>query len=194
MPGIPWETVRDQLAAPADDESLAASEFIFESPYVQVVKPVAEYARSSFTPGRPVVDAVRELNHRIHSEFIYKPESTSIEVPLQELMEKRHGVCQDFAHVMIGGLRSLCLAARYVSGYLRSGADVQGAEASHAWVSVWVPGAGWVDFDPTNDVMPGEGHVTVGWGRDFGDVTPVKGVALGGGGQTVEVEVHVVPQ
>jgi transglutaminase-like putative cysteine protease len=193
LPVIPWETVRDQLAAPTDEESLAASEFIFESPYVSIVKPVAEFARMSFTPGRPIVDAVRELNHRIHTEFIYKPESTSIEVPLQELMEKRHGVCQDFAHVMIGGLRSVGLAARYVSGYLRSGADVQGAEASHAWVSAWVPGAGWVDFDPTNDVMPGEGHVTVGWGRDFGDVTPVKGVALGGGGQTVEVEVHVAP-
>jgi transglutaminase-like putative cysteine protease len=194
LPVIAWETVRDQLAVPANDASLAASEFIFESPYVSIVKAVAEYARSSFAPGRPIVDGVRELNHRINTDFIYKPESTSIEVPLQELMEKRHGVCQDFAHVMIGGLRSVGLAARYVSGYLRSGADVQGAEASHAWVSAWVPGAGWVDFDPTNDVMPGEGHVTVGWGRDFGDVTPVKGVALGGGGQTVEVEVHVVPQ
>ncbi len=194
LPMVAWEDVRDRLAVPMDDESLAASEFIFESPYVSIVKSVAEFARNSFTPGRPIVDAVRELNHRIHDEFIYKPESTSIEVPLQELMEKRHGVCQDFAHVMIGGLRSVGLAARYVSGYLRSGADVQGSEASHAWVSAWVPGAGWVDFDPTNDVMPGDGHVTVGWGRDFGDVTPVKGVALGGGGQTVEVEVHVVPQ
>ena len=194
LPAISWEIVRDQLTVPINDESLAASEFIFESPYVSIVKPVAEFARSSFTPGRSIVDAVRELNHRINTEFIYKPESTSIEVPLQELMEKRHGVCQDFAHVMIGGLRSVGLAARYVSGYLRSGADVQGAAASHAWVSAWVPGAGWVDFDPTNDVMPNEGHVTVGWGRDFGDVTPVKGVALGGGGQTVEVEVHVVPQ
>jgi transglutaminase-like putative cysteine protease len=192
-PTTGWETVRDQLAAPPDDASLAASEFIFESPYVPLVKSVAEYARISFTPGRPVIEAVRELKHRIHDEFVYKPESTSIEVPLQELMEKRHGVCQDFAHVMIGGLRSVGLAARYVSGYLRSGVDVQGAEASHAWVSAWVPGAGWVDFDPTNDVMPSDGHVTVGWGRDFGDVTPVKGVALGGGGQTVEVEVHVVP-
>jgi transglutaminase-like putative cysteine protease len=192
-PTTAWETVRDQLAVPADDESLAASEFIFESPYVPLVKSVADYARLSFAPGRPTIEAVRDLQHRIHDEFIYKPESTSIEGPLQELMEKRHGVCQDFAHVMIGGLRSLGLAARYVSGYLRSGADVQGSEASHAWVSAWVPGAGWVDFDPTNDVMPGEGHVTVSWGRDFGDVTPVKGVALGGGGQTVEVEVHVVP-
>ena len=193
FPVIPWETVRDQLAVPSDDQSLAASEFIFESPYVPLVKSVAEYARISFIPGRPLMESLRELKHRIHDEFTYKPESTSIEVPLQELMEKRHGVCQDFAHVMIGGIRSMGLAARYVSGYLRSGGDVQGSEASHAWVSAWVPGAGWVDVDPTNDVMPGEGHVTVGWGRDFGDVTPVKGVALGGGGQTVEVEVHVVP-
>ena len=108
-------------------------------------------------------------------------------------MDKRHGVCQDFAHVMIGAIRSMGLAARYVSGYLRSGADVQGAEASHAWVSAYVPGAGWLDFDPTNDVMPSDGHVTVGWGRDYGDVTPVKGVALGGGGQTVAVEVRVTP-
>jgi transglutaminase-like putative cysteine protease len=193
FPAMPWESVRDLLAVPADEESLMASEFIFESPYVPLVKSVADYARPTFAPGRPLVESLRELKHRIHNEFVYKPASTSIEVPLQELMEKRHGVCQDFAHVMIGAVRSVGLAARYISGYLRSGADVQGAEASHAWVSAYVPGAGWVDFDPTNDVMPADGHVTVGWGRDFGDVTPLKGVALGGGGQTVEVEVHVLP-
>jgi transglutaminase-like putative cysteine protease len=193
LPVIAWETVRDLLAVPADDESMMASEFIFESPYVPLVGTVADYARSIFTPARPLVESIGELNHRINAEFIYKPESTSIEVPLHEVMEKRHGVCQDFAHVMIGALRSMGLAARYISGYLRSGADVQGGEASHAWVSAYVPGAGWVDFDPTNDVMPTDGHVTVGWGRDFGDVTPVKGVALGGGGQRVEVEVHVLP-
>lgn len=193
LPVIAWETVRDRLGVPSDDQSLTASEFTFESPYVPLVKSVADYARISFTPGRPLIESVRDLKHRIHDEFVYKPESTSIEVPLQELMEKRHGVCQDFAHVMIGAIRSVGLAARYVSGYLRSGADVQGAEASHAWVSAWIPDAGWVDFDPTNDVMPTDGHVTVGWGRDFGDVTPVKGVAMGGGGQTVEVEVRVVP-
>ena len=192
-PVMPWESVRDTLAVPTDEESLAASEYIFESPYVPQVKPVAEYARTTFAPGRPLVEGLKELTHRIHGEFVYKPESTSIEVPLQEVMDKRHGVCQDFAHVMIGALRSLGLAARYVSGYLRTGDDVLGAEASHAWVSAWVPGMGWVDFDPTNDVMPTDGHVTVGWGRDFGDVTPVKGVALGGGGQTVEVEVRVTP-
>jgi len=193
FPAIAWESVRDRLAAPNDEESLAASEYIFESPYVPLEKAVAEYARPIFKPGRPAVESLRELKHRIHDEFVYKPESTSIEVPLEELMEKRHGVCQDFAHVMIGAVRSVGLAARYVSGYLRSGADVQGAEASHAWVSAWVPGVGWLDFDPTNDVMPSDGHVTVGWGRDFGDVTPLKGVALGGGGQTVEVEVRVSP-
>jgi transglutaminase-like putative cysteine protease len=193
FPTIAWEAVRDRLAAPTDDESLSASEYIFESPYVAIVKPVAEYALPVFAPGRPLVESLRELKHRIHDEFAYKPESTEIGVPLQEVMEKRHGVCQDFAHVMIGAIRSVGLAARYISGYLRSGKDVQGAAASHAWVSAYVPGAGWVDFDPTNDVMPTDGHVTVGWGRDYGDVTPLKGVALGGGGQAVEVEVHVAP-
>jgi transglutaminase-like putative cysteine protease len=198
FPGVspanaPWESVRDLLTVPRDEESLAASEYIFESPYVSPVKAVVEYARTVFAPGRPLVESLLELQHRINSEFIYKPESTAIGVPLQEVMEKRHGVCQDFAHVMIGALRSVGLAARYISGYLRSGRDVQGAEASHAWVSVYVPGAGWVDFDPTNDVMPTDGHVTVGWGRDYGDVAPLKGVALGGGGQKVEVDVHVAP-
>lgn len=192
-PAIAWESVRDRLAVPPDDESIAASEYLFESPYVASVNEVASYARSTFAQGRPIVESLLELNHRINTDFVYKPESTAIGVPLQEVMEKRHGVCQDFAHVMIGAVRSVGLAARYVSGYLRTGDGVQGAGASHAWVSAWVPGAGWVDFDPTNDVMPTDGHVTVGWGRDFGDVTPVKGVALGGGGQTVEVEVHVKP-
>jgi transglutaminase-like putative cysteine protease len=191
LPATSWETVRNTLAEPPDQESLAASEYIFESPYVPFVQSVAEYAKPVFAPGRPLIESLQELNHRVHSEFLYKPASTSIEVPLDELMTKRHGVCQDFAHVMIGALRSVGLAARYVSGYLRSGTDVQGAEASHAWVSAWVPGPGWVDFDPTNDVMPSDGHVTLGWGRDYGDVTPLKGVALGGGGQAVDVEVNV---
>lgn len=193
LPAISWETVRDRLASAADPDTLAASEFIFESPYVPAVRSVALYARRIFAGSKLIGEAVRELNACVNKDFLYKPASTSIEIPLQEVMDKRHGVCQDFAHVMIGALRSVGLAARYVSGYLRSGANVQGAEASHAWVSVWIPGAGWVDFDPTNNVMPNDGHVTVGWGRDYGDVTPVKGVATGGGGQTVEVEVHVTP-
>lgn len=193
LPEVPWETVRDQLATPIHPDALAASEFLFDSPYVPKVRSVAEFARPTFAAGKPIGDAVRELNQRVNWEFLYKPAATSIEVPLQEVMEKRHGVCQDFAHVMIGALRSVGLAARYVSGYLRSGVNVQGAEASHAWVAVWIPGPGWVDFDPTNNVIPNDGHVTVGWGRDYGDVTPVKGVSMGGGGQTVEVEVRVTP-
>ena len=113
--------------------------------------------------------------------------------PLAEVLGSRRGVCQDFAHFMIACLRSLGLAARYVSGYLRSGGKSIGSEASHAWFSVFCPGSGWLDLDPTNDVMPGSGHVTLAWGRDYSDVTPVKGVALGGGEQVINVSVEVVP-
>jgi transglutaminase-like putative cysteine protease len=151
------------------------------------------YAREVFGANRPLLDVVRELTHRIHEDFKYQPLSTSIDIPLVEVLKNRKGVCQDFAHVMIGALRSQRLAARYVSGYVRSGARFQGAQASHAWVSVFFPGTGWMDFDPTNDLMPSDTHVTLAWGRDYGDVTPVKGVTLGGRGQTVVVEVYVKP-
>jgi transglutaminase-like putative cysteine protease len=147
----------------------------------------------SLTPGRPLAEAAREMATRINKDFKYKPKSTSIHMPLLNVFELRRGVCQDFAHIMIGALRTCRLAARYVSGYLRSGANLQGSEASHAWVSVFIPGYGWLDLDPTNDVIPSAGHVTVAWGRDFGDVTPVKGITLGGGKHSVEVEVTVRP-
>jgi len=192
-PLVSWENASDQLLSHSSDDQLAAYEFVFDSPFVAASPALADYARPSFGAGRPLVDAVTDLSHRIHSEFRYEPKSTSIEMPLWEVMQNRRGVCQDFAHVMIGALRSMRLAARYVSGYLRSGGSYQGADASHAWVSVFIPGAGWLDFDPTNDVRPSEGHVTLGWGRDYGDVTPVKGIALGGGKQIVEVEVRVEP-
>ena len=190
---IPWEAIRDQIAQQPDPALLEAYEFVFDSPYVPWAPELADYARPSFAPGRPLVDAVTELSHRIHTEFRYQPQSTSIDMPLLEVLGNRRGVCQDFAHVMIGALRSLRLPARYVSGYLRSGAAYQGADASHAWVSVFLPVTGWLDFDPTNDLRPSDGHVTLGWGRDYGDVTPVKGIALGGGEQIVEVEVRVEP-
>lgn len=192
-PGLAWEAVRAELRAHETPEALAALEFVCDSPFVAAAPELAEYARACFLPGRSITAAVGELNHRIHTEFAYKPTSTAIDTPLLEVLRTRRGVCQDFSHLMIGALRSLGLAARYVSGYLRSGADYQGAEASHAWVSVYSPGDGWVDFDPTNDVLPGTGHVTVAWGRDYGDVTPVKGIALGGGRQVVEVAVRVDP-
>jgi transglutaminase-like putative cysteine protease len=190
---ISWESARDALQAQTDDACLNASEFVFNSPYVPMFAEMAKFARRTFEPGAPLLEAVKELNHRIHKEFLYDQKSTSIESPLPEVLRKKRGVCQDFAHVMIGALRSLRLSARYVSGYVRSGAKFQGAQASHAWVSVFIPETGWVDFDPTNDLMVSDSHVTLAWGRDYGDVTPVKGVTLGGGGQVVVVEVYVKP-
>jgi len=193
LPTLQWEEAREVLAAGVDDPALEASEYIYDSPFVAASPELAAFAATSFPAGRPLVEALEDLSHRIHEEFDYKPKSTSIDMPLAEVLKNRRGVCQDFAHIMIGGLRSLRLGARYVSGYLRSGAKFQGAEASHAWVAVFVPDAGWLHFDPTNDVIPSDGHVTLAWGRDYGDVTPVKGVTLGGGAQLVEVAVRVDP-
>jgi transglutaminase-like putative cysteine protease len=188
-----WEEARHELALHARPDTLEAFEYVFDSPFVAAAAELATYARPGFAKGRGLLEAIDELSHRIHSDFKYQPNATAIDTPLLETLKTRRGVCQDFSHVMIGALRSLGLAARYVSGYLRSGVDYQGAEASHAWVSVYLPGGGWVDIDPTNDVRPATGHVTLGWGRDYGDVTPVKGIALGGGHHLVEVEVRVEP-
>ena len=190
---LTWEEARARLAAQADKACVEASEFIFNSPFVPAAPQLAEYASKTFARQRPLLEAVQDLTHRIHADFKYHPKSTSIDLPLTEVLRKRRGVCQDFAHVMIGALRSVRLAARYVSGYVRPGPKVQGAQASHAWVSVFAPGSGWFSFDPTNDLVVSDGHVTLAWGRDYGDVTPVKGITLGGGGQTVEVAVYVRP-
>jgi len=194
LPAVSWDQVRDQLAMPASDSALAACEYVFDSPYSTARPELLAFAEPAFAPGRPLAEAAVELAHRIYSGFAYVPASTSIETPLIDVFHQRRGVCQDFAHIMIGALRSLRLAARYVSGYLRSDTDFQGAEASHAWVSVWIPGHGWLDLDPTNDTLPSDGHVTLSVGRDFGDVTPLKGIALGGGRQHIEVEVRVEAQ
>jgi transglutaminase-like putative cysteine protease len=188
-----WEKVCGLLAQPPDAISIAASEFIFDSPYISALAELGEYARPTFTPGRPLLGALQELTRRIHDEFKYQPKSTSIDTPLLQVLRDRQGVCQDFAHLMIGSLRSLRLAARYVSGYIRSGPRFQGAAASHAWVSVFDPENGWLGFDPTNNMMLSDAHITLAWGRDYGDVTPMKGLTLGGGGQSVEVEVRVQP-
>lgn len=191
--GVGWESARETLAtrAVSDADALDALEFVYDSPLIAAEPALEAYASPSFMAGRPLLWAVEELAHRIHTDFVYEPASTSIDTPLSETLRLKRGVCQDFAHVMIGAVRSHGLAARYVSGYLRSGADHLGAEASHAWVAVWVPDIGWVDFDPTNDVRPDTDHVTLAWGRDYADVTPLKGVAVGGGKQVVEVEVRV---
>ena len=192
LPAISWEDTGALLAEHADGETLAAYEFTFESPFIPMLPELADWARPSFTPGRPVAEVVQELSRRVHDEFLYRPKSTTVEMPLATVVRKRQGVCQDFSHILIGALRSFRLAARYVSGYLRSDTDYQGAEASHAWVSAFLPGYGWLDLDPTNNVIPGQSHVVVALGRDYGDVTPVKGVALGGAAQDVAVEVKVL--
>ena len=165
-------------------------EFTFASPRVALRPEFADYARPSFSPGRPLLDAALDLSHRIYSEFEYDCRATTVSTPVTEVLHSKRGVCQDFAHFMIACLRSLGLSARYVSGYLRS-RDLVGAEASHAWVSVFCPGIGWLDLDPTNDQLVNGDHVTVAWGRDYADVAPVNGVALGGGEHVMNVSVSV---
>jgi transglutaminase-like putative cysteine protease len=192
----PWEMVRDQLPGGCNRDELAALEMTVPTAQTAVSEDVREYARRSFPPGRPFLQGVRDLTRRIHDDFRYDPKATVVSTPIEEVMERRHGVCQDFAHVQIACLRSLGLPASYVSGYLVTrpppGREkLVGADASHAWVSVYSPGAGWVDFDPTNDVLPGDEHVTAAFGRDFGDVTPLKGVILGGGAHEITVGVDV---
>ncbi len=187
----PWEEVRAAAAARDTPESFEAGQFIFESPKIQVGEPFAAYARESFAPGRRFLDAANHLSGRIYNEFKYDQRATTVTTPVDEVLGQKRGVCQDFAHLMIACLRSLKLPARYVSGYVRTGQKFVGGEASHAWVSVWGPMFGWQDFDPTNNTMPHDEHLTLAWGRDYSDVSPVKGVALGGGEQVISVSVDV---
>lgn len=194
----PWEAVRDELSYQRGAPYEGAAEFSYSSPYVATASELAAFARESFAPERPLVAAAVDLMRRIHSEFTFEPGSTTIATPVTRVLTDRHGVCQDFAHLQIGGLRSLGLAARYVSGYLLTEPPpgqprLVGADASHAWLSVWCPRLGWVDLDPTNDVLPSERHVTLAWGRDYGDVSPLRGVVLGGQEHTLHVGVSVTP-
>ncbi|MBL8827491.1 MAG: transglutaminase family protein [Planctomycetaceae bacterium] len=193
-----WEAVRDALRRPLDETTLDARLYVFESPLVKMSKEVREYAAPSFRPERPLVEAVAELTTRIFREFKYDPAATAISTPTLDVLRLRRGVCQDFAHLQIACLRSLGLAARYVSGYLVTDPPagqpkLVGADASHAWLAVWCPGSGWVDFDPTNGCLPSDRHITIAWGRDYSDVSPVKGVVLGGGMHTLRIAVDVSP-
>ena len=194
----PWEQVSSSLRAPADRESLNASQFRFDSPLAASSDELYEYARVSFLPSRPWLEAVLDLTSRIHHDFAYDPTATTISTPLERVMATRRGVCQDFAHLQIGCLRSIGLCARYVSGYLLTipppgQSQLIGADASHAWLAAWCPGLGWVDFDPTNNVVPYLDHITVAWGRDYNDVCPIKGVFVGGGQHSMRVSVDVRP-
>jgi transglutaminase-like putative cysteine protease len=197
-----WEAVAEHLAAPIRDgetntaDCVAAREFRLASAHVPPEAGAIDYVRASFPAGRPLLRAVAELAARIQADFAYRPSATEIDTPLSEVLAERHGVCQDFAHLALAGLRGLGLAARYVSGYLETtppeGKPRQvGADASHAWIGVYLPHVGWFDFDPTNGVPTGEGHLTLAWGRDYGDVTPLKGVIYGDGMHSLDVGVTV---
>jgi len=194
----PWEEVARSLREDRTRAGLEAGEFLYDSPYVATNPDLREYALGSFLPGRPWLEAVLDLTARIHREFRYDSKATTVATPLSEAFAARRGVCQDFAHVQIGSLRSIGLPARYVSGYLLTTPPpgrprLVGADASHAWVSAYCPGLGWVDADPTNNLVPSDKHVLLAWGRDYDDVCPIKGVILGGGEHTVKVAVDVAP-
>lgn len=198
MAAVAWEAARDALAARATPDGLEAAEFAFASPMVQIDPAAAAYAQPSLPGGRGLVEAVDELAARIHADFRFEPGGTAVGTPVARVLEQRSGVCQDFAHVMIACLRGKGLAARYVSGYLLTEPPagqprLVGADVSHAWVSVWHPGFGWWDVDPTNNRRVGEQHVTLAWGRDYDDVAPVRGVVVGSSIHTLEVRVDVAP-
>lgn len=194
-----WESVRERLAKDRSPVWLDACQFAFDSRYAAADASLASYATKSFTPGRPILEASLDLTRRIHTDFVYDPRATTLATPVAEVFASRRGVCQDFAHLQIACLRSLGLATRYVSGYLSTVPPpgrprLVGADATHAWISVFCGEAGWVDLDPTNDQTLGDRHILLAWGRDYDDVSPMKGVILGGGQHTVHVSVDVSPE
>jgi len=194
-----WEEVREGLnytGRPLPADYLDACRFRMESSHVRIKQTFTDYADDCFPPGRPLLAGAESLMHKMHRDFSYEPGTTNIGTSVIEAFTARRGVCQDFAHIMLACLRSRGLAARYVSGYLRTtpppGSDVAlGADASHAWVSVFCPPFGWIDLDPTNDVRVGSDHIVIAWGRDFGDVSPLRGVIVGGGRHRLAVRVSV---
>jgi len=192
-----WEGVRARCRDDHSGQALEAHEFIYASPLVPLGADFTDYAAPSFAKHRPILGAVRDLTRRIHADFKFDPTATTVTTPPQEVLKQRRGVCQDFAQFQIACLRSLGLPARYVSGYLETDPSpgqtkLRGADASHAWVSFYCPGHGWIDVDPTNNCFPSLRHVTIGWGRDYSDVAPIKGVLVGGQNQQSRVAVDVL--
>lgn len=195
---LPWEEVRALLENPQSDEERDVVQYQFDSPMTRFHSDIAAYGAISFPPSRPLLAGAMELMNRIHADFRYDTTVTDVTTPLDKVFEIRAGVCQDLAHVGIAAMRAVGLPARYVSGYLLTQPPpgrprLLGADASHAWFSVWAPPFGWVDLDPTNDLLVGENHVTACWGRDYSDVAPVAGIILGGHDHVVEVGVDVIP-
>jgi len=194
---MPWERVRDLLASPNTSELLKCAEFVLPSQFTSINEGIREYAQVSFSPGTNLISACKDLMARIFHEFQYDPGFTTISTPLSVVFAQKKGVCQDFAHFALACLRSIGLAGRYVSGYIETlppeGEEkLEGADATHAWFAVFLPGVGWVDFDPTNNVLPNEQHISLAFGRDFSDVTPLKGVVFGGGSQLLDVAVDMI--
>ncbi len=195
---LPWEGVRDMMAKEKSAATLEACRYLYASPHVNCFPDLEAYPRASYAPGRPQLDAALELTQRIFDDFEFDGTATDISTPLEEVLRGRRGVCQDFAQLMIGCLRSIGLPARYMSGYILTHPPAGqprmiGADASHAWVSVFCPTLGWIDFDPTNHCLVQQEHITLGWGRDFSDVTPMRGIVLGGGAQDLDVQVTMTP-
>lgn len=199
---VTWEAAKERLSyragRPLSEADLDAARFQFESPRVRNKREIAAWAADSFPAGAGLLEGVRALAARIHEDFVFDPRATTVSTPVTEVFASRRGVCQDFAHFMLSCLRSLGLSARYVSGYLLTRPPpgrprLVGADASHAWVSVYCPDFGWMDVDPTNGILAGKQHVTIGWGRDYEDVAPLRGVLLGGGSHTLDISVTVAP-
>lgn len=194
-----WDQTPVLLRSAKDAASLDARAFTLSSPQIPVNAALAAFARPDFPAGRSLLEGVAALNARIFRDFKFDPNFTTVSTPVSEVLANRRGVCQDFAQLMIGALRSLGLPARYVSGYLETlpppgKPKLVGADASHAWVSVFVPGHGWVDFDPTNNLRPAERHIITAFGRDYSDVAPLRGVTVGGASHQLEVAVDVMPE
>jgi transglutaminase-like putative cysteine protease len=192
---IAWEAARLQLFEPNTDY-IESRQFIPETSMTTIDDQITWYALQSFSPNRPVFEAAKDLMHRIFKDFKFDPDFSTVSTPLTEVMRLKRGVCQDFAHLAIACLRSIGLPARYVSGYIETlpppGKEkLVGVDASHAWFSIFIPNLGWMDFDPTNNQIPGNQHVTIGWGRDYSDITPLKGIILSSGSHKLRVSVDV---
>ena len=194
----PWETVRELCRGDAYNSAVEACEFAFPSPLIPVRPDFAQYAAPAFSAGRPFLEATIELMRRIHHDFKFDPAATTIATPLEQVFRERRGVCQDFAHLQIACLRALGLPARYVSGYLETvpppgRPKLVGTDSSHAWIQIWCGAGEWIDLDPTNNLLPADRHITVAWGRDFADVSPLRGVLVGSGSHRLKVAVDVTP-
>jgi transglutaminase-like putative cysteine protease len=193
-----WNDVAALLASSRDPETLAALEYTFDSPHVPRDPRLADYARPSFPDGAPIIPCLVDFTNRIYKEFTFDSSATTISTPILDVLVHRRGVCQDFAHLAIGCLRSLGLAARYVSGYVATKPPpgrprLAGADASHAWLAAYIPSYGWLDFDPTNGLLPSGDHITLGFARDYDDLSPVKGVMIGGDRHSLRYSVDVEP-